>query len=185
MATAFRELDWTERHRRLGDQAELRYEEDRTNRGVRYTEYGIRRPPFNGREMASLPASIRHGPDYIESWDGALRFIEVQGVGDDALVRLKDEKLATLVAADAELPCWLWLWFPLGRRYICVPLGYVGPMIVAARRVGQRGVYDQGRRNPKPYTYLAWDTLTANAIQYRVATRRATEMGTRVAGGSA
>lgn len=179
----FRELEWTQRHRFLGDEAELRYEEDRRHRGVRYTDYGLRRPPFNGEEMAQLPDSIRYGPDYIESWGRRLRFVEVQGVGEGGVVRLKDDKFAVLLAADDELPCWLWLWYPPSRRFICVPIGYVGPLILEARRRGQRGVFDEHRRNPKPYTWLSWDTLSANASQHRIApSRRAAEVGARLAG---
>jgi hypothetical protein len=183
MVTRFRDLPWTERRQFLGDEAEERYEEDRRNRGVRFTEYGLRRPPFNGEEMAQLPDSIRYDPDYIESWGRRLRFVEVQGVGDDGIVRLKDDKFAALVAADAKLPCWLWLWFPRGRRFVCVPLAHVGPLVLEARRRGQRDVFDRDRRNPKPYTWLLWDTLTANASQHRIApSRRAAAMGTRLAG---
>ena len=183
---SFRDLPYSERVRSLGDEAERIYEEDRTNRGVRWTEYGIRRPPFNGREMAQLPMSVRHGPDYIESWDGDLRYVEVQGVGAEGRFRLKDEKLAVLVACDAELPCWMFIWNSLARRFVVVPMSYVGPLIIAARLDGQRGVYDAQRRNPKPYTWVSWDTLSANAVTHRVApSRRATQMGARVAGGTA
>jgi hypothetical protein len=177
----FREQPWTERVKRLGDDAELRYEEDRRNRGVRFTEYGVRRPPFTGREMFQLPNSVRYGPDYIESWGGYLRFVEVQGIGDNGVLRLKDEKLATLQAHDLDLPCWLWIWYEVAKRFICVPLSYVGPLILTARLEGHKGVYDERSRNPKPYTWVSWDTLTANATTHRIAqSRRAAEMGARV-----
>jgi hypothetical protein len=181
MATAFRDLDWTQRRKFLGDEAELRYEEDRDNRGVRYTPYGLCRPPFNGSEMAQLPVSIRHDPDYIESWGRELRFVEVQGVGNDLLC-LKDEKLAVLVGED-RLPVWMFLWNPIAQRFLVVPISYLGPLVLRARMDGQRGVFDAERRNPKPYTWLRWDTLIANATQHRIApSRRAAAMGTRLAG---
>jgi hypothetical protein len=183
--TSFRDLPWTERRKRLGDEAEETYERDRNNRGVRWSEYGLGRPDFTGREMAELPASIRHEPDFIESWDGHLRFVEVQGVGNDWKVRLKDEKIAVLVGED-RLPVWMFLWCSPAKRFVVVPIGYLGPLIIQARLDGQRDVYDAERRNPKPYTWLHWDTLTANAVVHRVApSARAAQMGTRVDRGTA
>jgi hypothetical protein len=177
----FRELPWSERYKRLGDDAEVRYEQDRTNREVRFTDYGIRRPPFSGREMFELPARDRYAPDYIESWDGHLRYVEVQGIGTQSRLRLKDEKLAVLQAHGLDLPCWMFIWHELAKRFVVVPLSYVGPLILDARRRDQRGVYDRQGRNPKPYTWLGWDRLIANATTHRIASsKRAVEMGARV-----
>jgi hypothetical protein len=131
--------------------------------------------------MFELPHAIRYGPDYIESWDGHLRFVEVQGIGTQGRFRLKDEKLAVLLAADDELPCWMFVWYNTARRFVIVPMAYVGPLILDARRRRQRGVYDARGRNPKPYTWLGWDRLSANATTHRIApSRRAVEMGARV-----
>ena len=180
MATAFRDLSWTERRKFLGDKAEVAYERDRRARGVRFTDYGLRRAPFNGAEMDQLDGTIKHGPDYIESWQRRLRFVEVQGVGNEGIVCLKDDKLAVLVA-EARLPVVLWLWHDPSQRFACLPISQVGPMVLAARLDGQRGVFDEHKRNPKPYTWIPWDTLTANAATHRVAsTDRARTLGARM-----
>jgi hypothetical protein len=172
------ELPFGERLVRLGDEAEERYETDRRNRGIRWTEYGIRRPPFNGREMAQLPDSIRHGPDYIESVRGRLRFVEVQGVGADQRCKLKDAKLQALAEANAELPAVLWVWNSPLRVYAVLPFTQVALLMAEGAIHGQVGVFDAYGRRPKPFTWVEWAKLTANASTHRVLTQRAVAMGT-------
>lgn len=76
-------------HRRMqtmGDIAERRFEEfTQTN----FVRYGLNRPPIH---MASLPATIRHTPDYLTSEC----FIEVQGIGRDQMLKMKLEKMKAL-----------------------------------------------------------------------------------------
>jgi hypothetical protein len=172
------ELPFAERLVRLGDEAELKYETDRRARGVRFTDYGLRRPPFNGREMAQLPTSIRHGPDYIESWGGRLRFVEVQGVGADQRCKLKDAKLQALAEANAELAAVLWVWNSPLRLYAVVPFTQVALLMADGATHGQLGVFDAQGRNPKPFTWVEWAKLIANASTHRVLTQRAVAMGT-------
>ena len=177
---AWSELPFAERLERLGDEAEQRYEEDRSNRGVRWTDYGLRRPPFSGREMAQLADSIRHGPDYMESWGGRLRFVEVQGVGPDQRFKLKDAKLQALAEANAILPVVFFVWNSSLACFIITPFTQVALLIAEGAKLGQVGIFDANGHNPKPFTYVSWAKLTANAGTHRIARAgRAVAMGTK------
>tara|TARA_R100000152_G_C6764177_1_gene188729 strand:- start:362 stop:811 length:450 start_codon:yes stop_codon:yes gene_type:complete len=76
-------------HRRIqtmGDIAERAFEEVSE---VNFVRYGLNRPPLN---MASLPLTIRHTPDYLTSNN----LVEVQGLGKDQVLKMKLEKMKAL-----------------------------------------------------------------------------------------
>jgi hypothetical protein len=169
--TTFRDRGWAERVKHLGDEAEAVYELDRTNRKIRFTRNGINRPPFTGREINLLPEWVKHGPDYIESWKGKPRFVEVQGIGRDQVFKLKDEKHQALAFCDNDMGVHLFIWNNVSRRYILLPLVQVSLMVLAASQAGDVGVFDPEGR-PKPYTRLTWSKLTANVETHRIAPSR-------------
>ena len=82
----FADRPFNERIQMMGDLAERKFEEVSK---VNYIRYGLNRPPLN---MASLPLSIRHTPDYLTSNN----LVEVQGLGKDQMLKMKIEKMRAL-----------------------------------------------------------------------------------------
>lgn len=184
MAESFRDRPWHERIRALGDEAEAAYMNDRDARGIRWSDYGLCRPPFRGPEMTQLPNSIRYAPDFIESWGGQLRFIEVQGVGADQRIKIKDDKLQTLAEHNYDLPVYAFVWNNRIGRYALLPFAQLALLVADAATRGQCDVFDPQGRHPKPFTWIWWDKLAANAETRRIAQARGS-VGARMAGGTA
>jgi len=70
----------------MGDIAERKFEE---GSAVKWVRYGLCRPSIN---MSALPPELRYTPDYLT----AQGLIEVQGLGQDQILKVKYEKLEAL-----------------------------------------------------------------------------------------
>lgn len=169
MTEPFRDRPWRERLRALGDEAERAYVHDREHRRIAFTEYGMYRPPFHGGELTQLPNSIRYAPDFMESRDGRLRLVEVQGIGADQRLKMKDDKLETLLAHDKDLPVWMFVWNNRTGYFLELPLGTLAILVAEASSSGQQAIFDPDGTHPKPYVWVAWDKLAANAATHRIA----------------
>jgi hypothetical protein len=107
---------WLARRNIMGDTAEQKYESINDSLGIKYVRYGLSRPPFR---VISLPRFIRYTPDYLQ----ADRLVEVQGIGRDAILKLKVDKHAALLAwNDMVLPVEMWVWDSHRSKYAVMPL---------------------------------------------------------------
>ena len=162
---SFRDLPWTERVKRLGDEAERVYRLDRDKRRVPYARHGLLRPPFNGLVMAKLELWEKHAPDFMEvQGEGREQhpvLVEVQGMGRDQTLKLKDEKHHGLAWWEDIHPVYLFVWNNVTRQIIDVPLLQLSLMVVEAHMRGDVGVFDPDTK-AKPYTRLTWEKLVAN-----------------------
>lgn len=125
MPEAWNERPWHVRQATLGDTAEGKFEQIQDTLGVKYIRFGLNRPPF---KVVTLPRLIRHMPDYLM----ADRLVEVQGIGRDAVLKLKPEKYAALTAwNDLVYPVELWVWDSHRSKYAVtnladLPLDQIG-----------------------------------------------------------
>lgn len=94
---------WEQREQTLGDPAEKAFEHWSQHYDLGYARYGLLRPNLNMRE---LPAEIRYTPDYVTEYG----FVEVQGCGQDGLLKFKHDKLEALKWWDKIYPVTFWLW---------------------------------------------------------------------------
>lgn len=98
--TRFYEQTWANRMGRLGDEAEGKFDEIATA-GV--APFGLNRPPIN---LTKVPAEIRYMPDRLQHD----RLVECMGVHEDAILKLKVEKLEALLWWNELFPVVLFVW---------------------------------------------------------------------------
>jgi len=107
---------WHVRQHTLGDTAEGKFEDIHDALGIKYTRFGLNRPPF---PVTPLPRFIRYTPDYL----CADKLVEVQGIGRDAVLKVKPDKHAALMAwNDMCMPVELWVWDSHRGKYAFKPL---------------------------------------------------------------
>jgi len=94
--------------RRDGSEAEKKFSEWATRRGIEHIPYGFRRPDYT--EFPSLPSFIRHTPDFIAFWSGKHLLIETKGMGRDGVFKLKLADLLPAQEWSKFLPLWYFIW---------------------------------------------------------------------------
>jgi len=99
----FKDASWSHRYGQMGDEAEDRFERWAHKASVKTERYGLHRPRIN---MSRLPAFLRHTPDFILHD----RLVEAKGVGQDGLVKLKEEQLGAWEFWYQHYPVWLFVW---------------------------------------------------------------------------
>ena len=96
----------------MGDIAERKFEEESA---VKWVRYGLCRPPIN---MAMLPPQLRYTPDYLTSQG----LIEVQGLGQDQILKVKHDKLEALRWWNRVHPVFMFVYDSHKDRYSMLSL---------------------------------------------------------------
>jgi hypothetical protein len=94
----------------MGDQAETAFEDVMVTTKRGYVRWGLNRPPL---KVGMLPKRIRYAPDYLTTKS----FVEVQGFGNDQLLKLKVEKLDCMAWWNTVHPVELFVWDSKNERY--------------------------------------------------------------------
>ena len=110
---------WEARLGMLGDRAEREFEARYRNG---FERAGHKRPRFRMRDVHPYE---RQRPDYIVT--GA--YIEVMGMGEEQVLKLKIDKLAALRFWRLLMPVRFWIWDSFKRRVIELPLEQVEELI--------------------------------------------------------
>jgi hypothetical protein len=107
----------------MGDEAEAEFEH-RSKLG--FVRAGLRRPKVRVRDLHPYEA---HRPDYLTSRG----YVEVMGMGEDQILKLKIKKLEALHFWALLMPVSLWVWDSFKRRYVELPLARVDILAVKAK----------------------------------------------------
>jgi len=97
---SFHQQTFANRFKAMGDEAEGVFEQAHEGKFVRY---GLNRPPIG---MGQMTAKIRYTPDYMIT----RALVEVMGVGNDRLLKLKTEKAYALQQWHSDWCLELFLW---------------------------------------------------------------------------
>lgn len=97
---SFHQQSFSNRFRAMGDEAEGVFEQ--ANEG-KFVRYGLNRPPIG---MHQMPPKIRYTPDYMTTH----ALVEVMGVGNDRILKLKTEKAHALQDWHEDWNVELFLW---------------------------------------------------------------------------
>lgn len=119
---AFKDKAWSARFAAMGDEAEGVFEQVLTDAHVGFARYGLNRPPLR---MGMIPARIRYTPDYLMS----AKLVEVQGVGQDGIVKLKLDKWGALHWWNDVHPVELFIWDSHHQRYGFIQLLHLDEMV--------------------------------------------------------
>lgn len=103
MTFKYKDSNWADRETTLGDPAERAFETWSDHNGLAYTRYGLLRPKV---DMRTIPAEIRYTPDYVTDYG----LVEVQGCGQDGLLKFKHDKLDALRWWDEIIPVTFWFY---------------------------------------------------------------------------
>jgi hypothetical protein len=109
---AYLDQPWESRFGTLGDKAEAEFE---ARYKLGFVRTGIKRPPLRVRDLHPY---VRQMPDYLTSKG----WIEVMGLGEDQVLKLKIEKLSALRFWGMLMPVSLWVWDSHLKRSVEVPL---------------------------------------------------------------
>jgi hypothetical protein len=142
----FKDKDWSERFKSMGDEAETVFEDVYPQGFVRF---GLNRPPI---QMGALPPKVRYTPDYLTSKG----FVEVQGLGQDRIFKIKHEKLDALFLWHSDFRADLFLWDRTAKRYGFVRLADLEPVLV--KEATTRHFIEDGAKG-KPYYALRIDLV--------------------------
>lgn len=97
--TGFSDRSFESRFGWMGDTSERVFEQ--VERG--WTRYGLQRPNVN---VAKLPLKIRYTPDYLQT----KCLVEVQAMGKDGFLKIKQEKVIALCLWASEMPLDFFVW---------------------------------------------------------------------------
>lgn len=114
----FHEQSWDVRFTKMGDEAEGLFALLHPNSAP----FGLRRPPVN---LTNVPLFIRYMPDFLLH----NRLVEVMGVGQDQLLKLKVEKHDVLLDWDVLHPTSLFIWDSHKRRHIELSITDFNPIM--------------------------------------------------------
>lgn len=113
---SFKDQHWAARYEGMGDQAEQAYEQVCNEvLGLKFVRWGLDRPPLL---VHKLPKRIRYSPDYLMTH----RFVEVQGFGQDQIVKLKLDKYDALRWWNVLHPVHLFLFDSANVRWTFVTM---------------------------------------------------------------
>lgn len=108
----YSDAPWEARYATLGDVAEAEFE---AHYKLGFVRTGLKRPPVRVRDLHPY---VRQLPDYLTSRG----WVEVMGLGEDQILKLKIDKLAALRFWGMLMPVVLWVWDSHKRRHAEVPL---------------------------------------------------------------
>lgn len=120
---SYADQPWEARVGVLGDKAEAEFEA-RSRLG--FVRTGLKRPPIRVRDLHPYVAQL---PDYLttKGW------IEVMGMGEDGILKLKIKKLEALNYWGLLMPLVLWVWDSHKKRHTEVPLERLNDLAVSAK----------------------------------------------------
>lgn len=149
--TSFKDQAWTRRFGSMGDEAESVFEHVWPKGFVRY---GLDRPPIH---VHKLPQFVRYTPDYLTSSN----LVEVQGFGRDRKVKVKHDKLDSLLDWNAFMPVLMFLWNNADEQWGTIPINKLYNHLLV---YGDEDAFDSGR-NPYRWCHAAeldmiWAPLT-------------------------
>lgn len=127
----FNDASFVQRYQSMGDEAESMFEQIYPRNWIRY---GLDRPPI---QVWKLPPFIRYTPDYLCT-DG---LYEVQGCGQDGLIKIKLDKLESLRQWNLLCPTSFWFWDKANRRYTTLSIQDA----VNGTQVFKKGRFSDGR----------------------------------------
>lgn len=123
MTESFKDQGWQARYQGMGDLAEGEFERVmEEERRLGFTRYGLDRPPI---QVHKLPKRIRYTPDYLTTHT----FVEVQGFGQDQIVKLKLDKYDALRWWNVLHPVELFLFDSANVRWTFVKLDAVTELL--------------------------------------------------------
>lgn len=109
--SSFHEQDWQHRETLLGDEAEGVFREVAGD----CVKYGLDRPPINLRHV---PDFIRFTPDFLQ----ASRAVEVVGMGQDGILKIKCNKMLALLKWNEHMPVFVFIWNSATQLYTLLPV---------------------------------------------------------------
>lgn len=142
MDTTFRDRTWKSRFGAMGDEAELAFERYCQDTNRNYVRFGLNRPPL---AVGMLPTRIRYTPDYLTTH----AFVECQGFGRDQKIKLKLEKLNSLLWWQDVHPVELFLWDSKHERHAIVSVRRFLELLDGAK--GTLNTFQEGK------AYVEWD----------------------------
>lgn len=145
---SFKDGEWSERFKALGDQAEAKFCEWADKNRLGYVRWGLDRPPLR---MYELPDRVRHAPDFLLT----RVFVEAQGFGRDQLVKLKWVKRDCLQWWSTVHPVWMFLWDSYHQRQTFIDLSTLDSVIADH---GEPKKFPEGR----PYWSVNADAVFAH-----------------------
>jgi hypothetical protein len=131
---SFHKQSFHTRFQAMGDEAEGIFLTLHPNK---YVRIGLDRPPFS---MQGMPINMRATPDFI----GRLHFVEVQGIGRDRTLKLKENKTNALFIWNKYIgPVDLFVWDRTNKHTYQAPLA---DWMVAVGAHGVEGAYPEGHK---------------------------------------
>jgi hypothetical protein len=107
----FNQQTWTERFKKLGDEAEGIFENVWARANEPFARYGLLRPEFPMHELSN---EARYTPDYMDRHG----LIECQGFGKDRIFKFKQEKLEALKVWNWRIsPVRVFIWDSVTRQW--------------------------------------------------------------------
>jgi hypothetical protein len=134
---SFKDASFASRYGSMGDEAEARFDE----LFPRHHKLGLNRPNLH---VASLPVEFRYTPDRMVQH----ALVEVQGVGQDQRIKLKIEKMTSLLKWETLGPLEMFVWDSSQKRWT------IGPFDLWVDAFFQFGDYDTFDNGTKPYLGL-------------------------------
>ena len=130
---SFRDQDFNRRFEKMGDEAEGVFEQVAK---LGFARFGLSRPPV---QVGKLPDFVRYTPDYLQT----NRLVEVQGCGQDGMLKFKLDKLAALSDWNEIMPVCLFVWDRKRRCYAEFPLSTLIEWYTTDQ--GERGTFPEGK----------------------------------------
>lgn len=151
----FHKKSFAQRFDAMGDQAETAF------LAVNPTAHrtGLNRPDFS---MRGMPAPMRYAPDFMLP-DG---FYEVMGIASrgDGKLKLKQEKIDSLLLWRVLGPLHLWVWDSSQKRF------WTAPIDEWVDRCHRHGTLDRFHDNNKPYWLLHHGEFPSEPVKVADAT---------------
>jgi hypothetical protein len=120
---SYPDAPWEARYGTLGDTAEAEFE---ARFKLGFVRTGLKRPPLRVRDIHPY---VRQMPDYLTSRG----WVEVMGLGEDQILKLKIGKLEALRFWSMLMPVVLWVWDSHNKRHTEVALERVEKMAITAK----------------------------------------------------
>jgi hypothetical protein len=132
---SFKDKSWNARFAAMGDEAEQKFEAVMHARKRGFVRTGLNRPPLR---MSMLPPFVRYTPDYLTS----KCYVEVQGLGEDQLFKMKVDKWDALESWHTEFPVELFVWDSYHERHTQLTLPRLRRMLSTA----EVGMFHEGKK---------------------------------------
>lgn len=155
---SFKDQNWEQRERTLGDIAEREFEKWAGSKHIKYDRFGICRPNVDARLLAD---TISHMPDYLAQLGPHVYLIEVQGCGADRTVKFKHRKLRA-AGRWQRLHTVLWYFYnQAAGESVLMRHAAVERMCAFGMGFRTDGYFD----GTKPIAQVSWSTLKRAAAQ--------------------